>query len=288
MGAETGRRLQKWCLTSRQVARRCAISYSWLMSNSTTNPIPVDFPPSFVAFAEHRSIRYFLAAPLADGDLDLIVEAGRRAPTDAQGHMYSFVRIVDPALREQIATLCANQQHIRGAAEFFVACLDVYRLRKLVEQRGGDWGMEARISLLYGACDTTMVAQNMVVAAETLGYGTCYIGAVQNATAVIARLLQLPPGVLPLYGLCIGVIDPAQAPPLRPRVPRDLCFFDDRYPAQFAPAELERAYAAMSVKRDWFQALSSYFVTGGTMEQREPIMAQAWRQQGLEPRQEAD
>ena len=253
------------------------------MSNPTPHPIPIEFPPEFGAFAEHRSIRFFLREPLAAGHLDLIVEAGRRAPTDAQGHMYSFVRITDPALRDEIATRCANQQHIRDAAEFFVVCLDVHRLRRLVEHRSGEWGMEARIGLIYGACDATMVAQNMVVAAETLGYGTCYIGAVQNATDVIARLLRLPEGVLPLYGLCIGVIDEAQKPPLRPRVPRDLCFFENSYTAAFAPEDLERAYAAMSVKRDWFLALSSYFATGGTMEKREPIMARAWAQQGLAP-----
>lgn len=249
-------------------------------------PISVQFPESLNTFAEHRSIRFFRREPLTPGHLDFIVEAGRRAPTDAQGHMYAFVRIADATLRDHIATLCANQQHIRDAAEFFVACLDVYRLRRLVEHRGGAWGMEARIGLLYGACDTTMVAQNMVVAAETLGYGTCYIGAVQNNTDLIARELALPPGVLPLYGLCIGVIDQAQRPPVRPRVPRALCFFDDRYPTGFSAEELESAYTAMSVKRDWFESIGAYFTAGGTMEKREPVMARAWAQQGLEPRDE--
>ena len=183
------------------------------------NAVPSAFPASLHAFGEHRSIRYFLPQPLAPGDLDLIVEAGRRAPTDAQGHMYTFVRITDATLRDKLATLCANQQHIREAAEFFVVCLDVHRLRLLVELRGGVWGMEARIVLLYGTSDATMVAQNMVVAAETLGYGTCYIGAVQNNTGRIAEELHLPPGVLPLYGLCIGVADPATAAAAAPAPP---------------------------------------------------------------------
>jgi nitroreductase len=197
--------------------------------------------------------------------------------------MYSFVRITEPALRDEVATLCANQQHIRDAAEFFVVCLDVYRLRQLVEQRGGEWGMEARISLLYGASDATMVAQNMVVAAEMLGYGACYIGAVQNATDVIARLLHLPEGVLPLYGLCIGVIDSEKYPPVKPRIPRDLCFFENSYPPDFTTAELESAYTAMSVKRDWYESIGAYFATGGTMEHREPVMARALQQQALAP-----
>ncbi len=248
--------------------------------------IPVDFPPELAVFGHHRSVRFFLTEPLAPGHLDLIIEAGRRAPTDAQGHMYTFVRITDGILRDRLATLCANQQHIRDAAEFFVVCLDVHRLQRLVEHRSGVWGMRERISLLYGATDATMVAQNMVVAAEALGYGTCYIGAVQNNTDVIAAELALPAGVLPIYGLCIGVIDPMNYPPVvKPRIPRDLCFHDNRYPEHFTEDELESAYAAMSVKRPWYEALGSYFATGGTMEKREPIMARAWRQQSLEPQQ---
>ncbi len=248
--------------------------------------LPVEFPSSLRVFGEHRSIRYFLRQPLAVGHLDLIVEAGRRAPTDAQGHMYAFLRITDADLRDRLATLCADQQHIRDAAEFYVVCLDVYRLRQLVELRGGEWGMRERISLIYGATDATMVAQNMVVAAEALGYGTCYIGAVQNNTDVIAEELALPEGVLPLYGLCIGVIDPAMMPDLKPRVPRTLCFFENGYPTGFSTDELQSAYDVMSPKRDWYTALGSYFADGGTMQKREPIMARAWRRQGLDPQPE--
>lgn len=252
----------------------------------TTNaPADVpDFPQALRVFGRHRSIRFFKREPLAGGHLDLIIEAGRRAPTDAGGHMYSVIRISNRDLRDRIATLSANQQHIRDAAEFFVVCLDVHRLRRLIEHRGGDWGMEARIALIYGTSDATMVAENMMIAAEALEYGTCYIGAVQNNIDRIATELALPEGVLPLYGLCVGVIDEAQAPPLRPRVQRDLCFFENRYPEDFSPEELDAAYAGMSVKRDWYQGISRYFTVGGTMEAREPIMARAWRQQELEPK----
>ncbi len=248
-----------------------------------TNAIPVEFPESLRVFGDHRTIRYFLQAPLAANDLDLIVEAGRRAPTDAQGHMYAFVRVTDTTLRDELASLCGDQQQIRNAAEFFVACLDVHRLRALVEHRDGVWGMEARISLLYGATDATMVAQNMVVAAEALGYGTCYIGAVQNNTDVIARRLGLPKGVLPLFGLCIGVIDPQMQPDLKPRIPREICFFENGYPETFTPEQLDAAYAAMSTKRDWYRSIETYFAQDGIMARREPVMARAWRQQGLDP-----
>ena len=101
------------------------------MTESTMPDMP-DFPPELAVFANHRSIRFFKPDALAPGHTQLIIEAGRRAPTDAQGHMYSFIRITDPSLRDEIATLCADQQHIRDCAEFFVCCLDVFRDRKSV------------------------------------------------------------------------------------------------------------------------------------------------------------
>ncbi len=247
-------------------------------------PDPITLPPALNAFAAHRSIRCFLPQPLAPGHLDLIVEAGRRAPTDAQGHMYSLIRITDKTLRDHIASLCNDQQHIRDAAEFFVVCLDVYRLQLLVELRGGEWGLQERIALIYGATDATMAAQNMTVAAAILGYGTGYIGGVQNNTDRIAKDLRLPHGVLPLYGLCIGVPDPAELPAPRPRIPRDLCFFDNRYPETFGDTALESAYTAMSTRRDWYAAVEAYFAAGGTMQKRESVMARAWRQQKLDPK----
>ena len=39
----------------------------------------------------------------------LIIEAGRRAPTDAQGHMYSFIRITDPVSYTHL-TLPTNRE----------------------------------------------------------------------------------------------------------------------------------------------------------------------------------
>ena len=235
----------------------------------------------------HRTIRHYRPDPIPSHHLDAIIRAGQRAPTDAQGQMFAIIRISDSPLRDRLATLCNNQQHIRDAAEFFVICLDVHRLARMVERGGDAFAMKPRISLIYGTSDATMVAQNMVVAAEALGYGTCYIGAVQNSTDIIARELGLPAGVLPLYGLCIGVPDLEKVPTYtRPRISRSLTFMENTY--QEPPEdELDLAIQTMSVRADWNDSLRRYFAQGGIMESREPVMARAWQQQGLEPEPEA-
>jgi len=240
-------------------------------------------PPSSV-FADHRTIRRFLSDPIDPEHLEFIMQAGWRAPTDAQGHMFSVLRITESGLRDRLAQLCGDQRQIREAGEFFVLCLDVHRLKLLVEHRGGEFGMKARIALLYGAVDTTLVAQNMVIAAEMLGYGICYIGAVQNNTDKIARLLKLPQLVLPLFGLCVGVPDPAKVPDLRPRLPIVLSFHENEYPSDFSAEQLEGGYEAMKRDYDWFAKVEKYFATGGTMDKREDIMNAAWLQQGFAPK----
>ena len=41
--------------------------------------------------------------------------------------------------------------------------------------------------------------------------------------------------------------------------------------------------ASITRAGDWYAVLRRYFAAGGIMARREPIMARAWRQQGLEP-----
>ena len=185
--------------------------------------------PILDLFANRRTIRNYKPVPLENGDLDRIIDAGRRAPTGASGQIYSVVRITDAALRHRLASLAGDQQHIRDAAEFFVFCADLRRPRKLLEHRGGTYGVEPRVAVHYGTMEALLLAANLATAAEALGYGTCFIGAILNQLDVVARELQLPDAVLPLVGLTVGVIDTDHASTLTPRLPREMVFHENAY-----------------------------------------------------------
>jgi nitroreductase len=242
--------------------------------------------PVFDVFASHRTTRNFTHDPIPPEHLDAIVEAGRRAPTDASAQMGTFIRITDPDLRSRLATLAGDQQHIVDAAEFFVVCMDTHRLRRLVEHRGGEFGMGPFISLLFGITDAILVAQNMVIAAEALGYATCYIGGVQNNADRIALELNLPAGVLPVVGLVLGVAAPGEAEkPSRPRIPRQAAFMENTY-RTMTPELLDACYQSMAAYHrsgDWYNALQRYFTAQGVMPRREAILRRALAQQGLLP-----
>ncbi len=234
----------------------------------------------------HRSIRHFLPRPIPEAHVHQLMCAAQRASTDASAQMYTFVRITDPSLRDEMAHLAGDQEHIRTCAEYFVVCLDVYRLRRLVEHRGGTYGMGNRIALLFGTLDAALAAENLAVAAEALGYGICFIGGIQNAVDEIARRLELPSGVLPIAGLCVGVPDPTRIPSRpRPRLPQDLVFHENTY-REYTAQDLDACYEAMaaaSSRGDWYLVLERYFTRGGIMARREAVMARAWRQQDLDP-----
>ncbi len=261
------------------------------MTSVETSNVPWEEIPALLnVFWRHRTIRHFLPDPVREEHLDMMLWAAQRAPTDASAQMYTIIRITNPDLRDRMATLAGNQQHIRDCAEYFVICLDVYRLRRLVEHRGGRFGMGNRLALIFGTLDAGLAAENLALAAEALGYGTCFIGGIQNAVDVIARELNLPPGVLPVCGLCVGVPDPEHIPPEpRPRLPRWAVVHENGY-RDYTHEDLEACYEAMapiSRSRDWYRMLSRYFTDTGIMVQREPVMARAWEQQQLSPDERA-
>ncbi len=245
--------------------------------------------PVFDVLAGHRTTRRFTHDPIPSEHLDAIVEAGRRAATDASAQMGTFIRISDSDLRVRLSKLAGDQRHIVDGAEFFVVCMDTHRLRRLVEHRGGEYGMGPLISLLFGITDAILVAQNMVIAAEALGYATCYIGGVQNNADKIATELKLPAGVLPVVGLVLGVAAPGEAEkPRRPRIPRWAAFMENVY-REMTPDVLEACYQAMSPYHrsgDWYNALKLYFTVEGSMSRREPVLRRALAQQGLLPVQD--
>jgi FMN reductase (NADPH) len=229
-------------------------------------------------FAKRCTVRRYRPEPLAAGDLKRIMEAGQCAPTGASGQIYSVVRITDRALRDRLAALSGDQQHIRDAAEFFIFCIDVYRTQRLLQHRGETFGAEPAVSILYGTMDALLVAANLATSAEALGYGTCFIGAVLNHLDTVAHDLQLPPGVLPIVGLTIGVPSADHTPLRKPRLPPELIFHENHYCAP-CPADLEAAFQAMG--DDWCGTLQRFFGPGGRLAQREPVWRRTLIQQGL-------
>ena len=87
-----------------------------------------------------------------------------------------------------------------------------------------------------------IAAQNMVVAAESLGMGTVYLGSILNDNAKLSELLKLPKYVYPAVGLAVGW--PDQEPQLKPRLPRHVIHMENYYQDLENPLEELKDYDA--------------------------------------------
>jgi nitroreductase len=183
--------------------------------------------PVLELLGRHRSIRRYTDAPVPDEHVREAVRAGQAASTSSAVQAYCLIRVRDPATRGALVDLTGGQEKVAEAGAFFVVCGDVRRHRLACRARGVAY--EARLeAFLVAVVDASLFAQNLCVAFESLGYGICYVGGLRNHIADVDRLLDLPEGVYPLYGLCVGV--PAQEPAIRPRLPLEAVLFEERYP----------------------------------------------------------
>lgn len=171
----------------------------------------------------HRSIRAYTDRTIAEDVITEIIKAAQQAPSSSFLQAVSIIRVTDKEKRQQIMKLAGEQAYISSAPEFFVFCADFYRHSKIVSEAKTGFVEQ----LIIGATDAAMMGQNALLAAESLGLGGVYIGAIRNHPEEIGVLLGLPQLVIPLFGLCLGY--PAQDPEIKPRLPMDMILFENQY-----------------------------------------------------------
>ncbi len=96
--------------------------------------------------------------------------------------------------------------------------------------------------LIFGIQDAALMAENMVIAAESLGMGSCFLGNAFYRVRQIQKRYKLPKRVFPLVELVMGY--PAEEYPVRPRYPLEFTLFEDKYP-EMTEEMVERAMKEM-------------------------------------------
>jgi nitroreductase len=188
----------------------------------------------------HKSIRRYTDEMPSDEILETVVRAGQQAPFASQ--LYSVI--------------LSRKKSVWDAPLSFLICVDAHKLELFMARRGWQIVTNDLSLLLLGIQDASLMAQNMIVAGESLGLGSCLIG-VTGLPSVIRNVLKdydLPPRVLPLVLLVMGY--PDEDPPPRPRYPFEFAFFEDAYPdldeqtVQRAMDEMDEGYLAQDYYRD--------------------------------------
>lgn len=82
---------------------------------------------------------------------------------------------------------------------------DWYRQAQILRTENKDVkALQNMEALTVAIVDTTIAAQNMAIAAESMGLGICYIGGIRNDIAKVADLLDLPELTVPFLVLQLG------------------------------------------------------------------------------------
>ncbi len=173
--------------------------------------------PTIKQTYRHASVRNYKPDPIPASLVETIVAAGQRSSTSSNLQTYSVVAVTELEKRMHLAELCGDQKQIVQAPVFMAWCADLSRLDRVCQQRGYRLVSDYVESFLVAAVDAAIAMQTAALAAESLGLGMCFIGAIRNQPEEVIALLELPRLVFPLAGMTLGW--PAVEPFIRPRLP---------------------------------------------------------------------
>ena len=184
--------------------------------------------PMIETMLNRKSIRQYRDESPSDEVLKSIVRAGQQAP-------FAY----------QLCSLLLSRNRERnpfGAPLLFTICVDSHRLELVMARRNWRMVNNDLSLLLFGIQDAALMAENMVIAAESLGLGSCFLGDAPYRADEIIEEYRLPKRVFPLVQLTMGY--PAEDPPPRPRYPIEFAIFEDEYP-EFNEETISQAMAEM-------------------------------------------
>lgn len=208
------------------------------------------------ALLAHRSVRKFAETPITDEVLKSLILAAQSASTSSNLQLWSVISVQDPVRREAITQLCADQDQVRNAPVFLAVIADLYRVDQAA--RAQDFepdGPEYMEFLLTAVIDAALAAERLVCAAETLGIGTCYIGALRNHPEKVKELLNLPHLTFGVFGLCLGYPHESESGKIKPRLAQEAVWCKEQYDQSVSVSEydkrMEPIFAARKMETTW-------------------------------------
>lgn len=175
----------------------------------------------------HRSIRKFSPEPVSDEIIASIIEAAAWASTSNFIQAYSVIRVREPRTREQIAELAGPQPWVETSPVFLIFCADLKRAELACEYENTHMASGYTEQFIIATVDVSLAAQNVMIAAESLGLGGVFIGGIRNNPEKICELLKIPEHVYPVFGMCLG--HPGEKPEQKPRMPLDMILKEETY-----------------------------------------------------------
>ncbi|MFH1639099.1 MAG: nitroreductase family protein [Chloroflexota bacterium] len=176
------------------------------------------------AIRSRRSIRAYRSTPVDEKTLTAVLEAARQAPSWANSQTWRFIVIRDDSIKAGLAGAAIKSTNrgfnaVKQAPVVIVCCSEQNRAGcrdgQPVTDKGGYWFM----------FDAALALENLVLAAQSLGLGTLYIGGFDAQKA--AGFLGVPPGYAVVAIVPLGY--PDEQPEAKPRKELAEIVFHDRF-----------------------------------------------------------
>ena len=203
---------------------------------------------------KHRSIRKFTDRPVDHDTLAALVAAAQCAATSHHVQAYTIIHVTDPEKRRTISDLAGPQPWVVQAPVFLVFCADLTRLVEAAESHGIPPETGWAEQLLVATVDTALIAQNLMIAAESMDLGGVFIGGIRNDPETVSQLLCIPDHAFPVFGMCLGY--PDQDPEVKPRFPVDMILREETFYGPEGKPDPEGDQAAMA---DFDALLNAYY-----------------------------
>ena len=199
--------------------------------------------PVIQAMLNRKSIRRYKTDMPDDEIVTTIVRAGQQAP-----------------FASQLASLLLSKDQQKNpfkAPLLFTVCVDAHKWELIMARRNWQMKGDDGLLMLLGMQDAALMAENMVIAAESLGLGSCFLGGAPFRSTQIIQKYQLPSRVFPMVQLAMGYPDEEHPP--RPRYPMEFVLFEDRYP-EFDDNLINQSMQQMDegyLEQDYYRNLSA-------------------------------
>ncbi len=159
-----------------------------------------------------RSIRVFAPGEVSDALVTRLLEAAMAAPSAVARDPWRFVVVRNQQTRDQIADALPNGQMMRSAALGIIVC--------------GDLAAAHDRQLSYLLQDCAAAIENLLLCADVLGLGACWLGVHPREERIrrLKEILALPEPVIPVAGIAIGW--PGEVKEPRTRFNRDYVHYE--------------------------------------------------------------
>ena len=148
--------------------------------------------PILQSLFDRKSVRVYEEKPIPAEMKQAILEAAAQAPSAGCQQLYTILDITKTTLKEALAESRDHQPFIAKAPLVLVFCADCKKWYDAYLEVGCTPRTPGVGDLMLAVTDTAIAAQNAVVAAESFGIGSCYIGDIMENCDTQRSLLHLP------------------------------------------------------------------------------------------------